>query len=219
MEIMAKPTGAVDFLDFPHTITSAGDTRDSTIFYSYMYAVAKVDLQPGKWETTNKENTFHSHDTAVSVKVGTGATVIVAVRVGKEVPDPNNIFLETGPTTPVTWLSGITEEFTASRTIPLPNYDPTKTVPRYMVIEIIMSRNQTSTLTETAEVGQLFIEAVNDTAYSGNDVISFNNNVKKINKPFDSLSAYMMKDAIVENLNKIMYCSSNAFCIQLFGDF
>jgi hypothetical protein len=217
MEIMAKPTGAVDASDFGYDITSAGDTRDDITFYSYIYVVAKVDLQPGKWATTNREDLYHKHSVSMYVDVASGGELRAAIRIGKQTPDANAVFTEPGVSSD--WITTSTESLSGGRTNTLPNYNESKIQPQYIIIEARISRNSTATLSENVEVYALFVESENDSSYAGNDAVSFNSDTvtKRMNNPFDSLNASMFKDAIGENLNKIMYESKNAFTVPLFG--
>jgi len=218
---MALPTGAVDSTNFGYDITAGGDTRDAVAFYSYMYVVCKVDLQPSKWAPANREDVYHNHETSVAVDIAASGGINATVRIGKETADKNAVLSDTGPSTPVNWLTSVTESVGSNRTTTFPNYNESKVRPQYIIVELRVSRNVTSTLSESVVVNALYVEAKNDSAYSGNDLVSFGNGTvgQKLNNPFDSLSAAMMKDAIAENLNKIMYESTNAFCVPLFGDY
>jgi hypothetical protein len=128
---------------------------------------------------------------------------------------------ETGPSTPVNWLTSVTESEGSDRFTTFPNYNESKIQPKYMVVELRMSRNATSALSENVYINGLYINSQNNSSYSGNDLVSFGNSVisKKINNPFDCLSSAMLKDAIAENLNKIIYESKNSFSLPLFGDY
>ena len=218
---MAQPTGSVDAADFGYDISSAGDTRDDITFYSYVYLVAKVDLQPGKWATAQREDLYHKHKTNVAVDVASGGEFRGAVRIGKETPDENSTFTETGPTTPVSWLTGVSESLGSGRTNVFPNYNDSEVQPRYILIELRCSRNSTTNLSENVSVYCIYIESENDSAFSGNDIVSFNEDTvsKRMNNPFDSLNASMLKDAICGNLNKIVYESRNAFSVPIFGEY
>jgi hypothetical protein len=214
VEIMAKPTGAVDYSDFGYDISSAGDTRDDVTFYSYVYAVARIDLQPGKWATANREDLYHKHSVSMYVNVASGGELRAAIRIGKQTPDANAVFTETGVSSG--WITTSTESLSGGRTNTLPNYNESKIQPQYIIIEARISRNATAALSENVE---LFVEAENGSAYAGNDAVAFNSDTvsQRMNNPFDSLNASLFKDAIGENLNKLMYESKNAFTVPLFG--
>jgi len=217
---MAQPAGSITPADFGYDITASGSTRDDITFYSYVYIVCKVDLQPSKWQSVNRSDVYSKHKANLYVNVASGAEIRVAVRTGKETADSNAVFNESGPIA-YTWLTAVSETVEQGKTFALPNYNETKVVPRYIIVEARVSRNSTSTLAETVNIFGIYLEAVNDESYTGNDALEFNGDTisKRMNNPFDSLNASMLKDAIAENINKIMYQSRNAFTVPLFGDY
>ena len=217
---MAQPSGSVLPSDFNYDITSAGDTRDQIIFHSYVYAICKVDLQPSKWSPANREDIYSIHEANVLPEIAASGRLDASIRIGKSTADASAVLTQTGAYSSG-WLTTVTESIAQGRTNALPNYNESKVVPRYIIVEAKISRNTTSAFSESVEVVAIAIVAKNSVAYSGNDAISFNGDVisQRINNPFDSLSSFMLKDSIAENINKIIYESTNAFTVPLFGDF
>jgi hypothetical protein len=222
VEIMAKPTGAIEPSDFGYDITSAASTRANLAYRSRLYIVVKSDLQPSEWATANREDLYQKQTISNCLEVDAGGTLVQRVTIGKETPDDGMFFSVNGPVTPTNWsATQNTESLEATRTKLLPDYNIAKIKPRYIVVQIELYRNVTTALSETCKIYGMYFEATNESSYSGNDFVYFSDSIveNKINNPNDSLSSAMMRDAIANNLNALMYQARNSFSVPMFGAF
>ena len=224
---MAQPTGSITpaVLNDGYDIKDAWTTINGTDYAIpvYQYIVCRIDLMPFAWAPNNRSDIYQKYSISRVATSPTGGGLTEYWTIAKEVPDENSVFVNVGSySSGPLWSEDLeTEALNGSMYRDLPGYGSVEENPKYMVIEICMEKipEEFPYIPTTMGVKAVYINAVNEKEFNGDDCVIFESNDtdKRIYDDFDCVSSAFAKYGIQNNFNKLVYESRQSFMTILFG--